>query len=101
MTYQDKVFTALYQLNLSQLAIGAALESLTAEVVKIGHLEPAVASALTRHLSSIDRNCERTADAMFEIIQSRPGAKKANTATYVPQRQDKPHLKASKSKKRN
>lgn len=71
MTYQDKIFTALYQLNLSQLAVGSAGEVLTAEIVNIGNLEPVVPSSLARHLCSIDRKCDRTADAMFAIMPRR------------------------------
>lgn len=83
MTYQDKIFVALYQLNLSQLAVGAALEDLTAIILKIGQLEPGVATSLARHLSSVERNADRTTEAIFTLIQSRQGKKAYKTTTLI------------------
>lgn len=83
MTYQDKIFVALYQLNLSQLAVGAALEDLTTIILKIGQLEPGVATSLARHLSSVERNADRTTEAIFTLIQSRQGEKAYKTTTLI------------------
>jgi len=99
MTYQDKIFVALYQLNLGQLAVGAALEDLTGVILKIGHLDPAVVSSLSRHLSSVERNADRTTEAIFTLIQSSQGGKsyKITEHLHCPQ----PTKKIVKSNKKS
>jgi hypothetical protein len=93
MTYQDKIFVALYQLNLSQLAVGAALEDLTTIISNAVPLEPGVARYLSRHLSSVERNADRTTEAIFTLIQSRQGEKAYKTTTLIHRLED---LTASK-----
>lgn len=59
MKDRDKVYFALYNLNLTQLAIGSALEDLTALIEQISCLDPETSSSLKRHLSTIERNSDR------------------------------------------
>ncbi|WP_347905256.1 hypothetical protein [Pseudomonas purpurea] len=70
MEDKDQVYFALYNLNLTQLAISAALEDLTALVEEFGRLEPETSRSLKRHLSTIERNSDRSCEAIYALVSS-------------------------------
>ncbi|MCU1750204.1 hypothetical protein [Pseudomonas sp. 6D_7.1_Bac1] len=68
---QDQLYSALYHLNLTQLAIGSALEDLTALIEQISCLESPMSTSLRRQLSTIERNSDRSCEAIYSLISSR------------------------------
>lgn len=68
MENQDLVCRALYEFNLTQLSIVAALEDMTALVGKISYLSPEVVDSLNRHLETVGRNCDRSCEAMYALV---------------------------------
>ncbi|RON05129.1 hypothetical protein BK658_02170 [Pseudomonas brassicacearum] len=71
MKGRDQVDCALYNLNLTQLAIGAALEDLTTLIEQISCLEPGTSASLRHYLSTIERNSDRSCEAIYSLIRSR------------------------------
>jgi hypothetical protein len=70
MKDRDQVYCALYNLNLTQLAIGAALEDLIAIIERMGDIEPQTSESLKRHLSAIGRNSDRSCEAIYSLVSS-------------------------------
>ncbi|MCU1751958.1 hypothetical protein [Pseudomonas sp. 6D_7.1_Bac1] len=68
MEDKEQIYFALYNLNLTQLAIGAALEDLTGLIQQIGYLTPETSESLRRHLSTIERNSDRSCEAIYSLI---------------------------------
>ncbi|MGC6373520.1 hypothetical protein [Pseudomonas sp. K2I15] len=68
MQSQELVYRALYDFNLTQLSIVAALEDMAALVEKVAYLSPEVVDSLKRHLETVGRNCDRSCDSMYSLV---------------------------------
>lgn len=68
MHNQQLICRALYDFNLTQLSIVAVLEDMVALVENISYLSPPISASLKRHLESIGRNCDRSCNAMYSLL---------------------------------
>lgn len=83
MADKDSVYIALYQLNLTQLAIAAALEDLTAIIEQVACLEPEISEFLRRHLSTVERNSDCSCEAIYSLISSRQADEQSQSPTAL------------------
>lgn len=62
------VCRALYDFNLTQLSIAAALEDMAALLGHMGHLPPEICASLKRHLETVGQNCDRSCNAIYSLV---------------------------------
>ncbi|WP_226476378.1 hypothetical protein [Pseudomonas sp. MWU16-30323] len=74
MDSQQLMCRALYDFNLTQLSIVAALEDMAALIGKVTDLSPEIRASLTRHLETVGRNCDRSCDAMYSLMNEKAQA---------------------------
>jgi hypothetical protein len=68
MDNQQLICRALYDFNLTQLSIAAALEDMAALIETLGCLPPPISASLKRHLETVGRNCDRSCNAMYSLL---------------------------------
>lgn len=68
MKSQQLLCRALYDFNLTQLSIVAALEDMAALIEQITCVSPQISVSLRRHLETVGKNCDRSCDAMYSLI---------------------------------
>lgn len=68
MDPQQLIGRALYDFNLTQLSIVAALEDMAALIENISCLSPPISASLKRHLETVGRNCDRSCNAMYSLL---------------------------------
>jgi len=74
MDKQQLICRALYDFNLTQLSIAAALEDMAALIESISHLSPQISGSLKRHLETVGRNCDRSCNAMYSLLNEKAEA---------------------------
>lgn len=65
MNDQELICRALYDFNLTQQSIVAALEDIVALVNNMIYLPPECVDSLRRHLEIVGRNSDRAIDSMY------------------------------------
>ncbi|UNM17885.1 hypothetical protein K0P33_20245 [Pseudomonas sp. ArH3a] len=68
MDNQQLICRALYDFNLTQLSIVAALEDMAALIENISCVSPPISASLKRHLETVGRNCDRSCNAMYSLL---------------------------------
>ena len=71
---QDPLLALLHRLNENQLALGMAIEELTAWVVDRGSEN--VGKAVEQHMMTLEQNSHVIADALADLIVERAGRPK-------------------------
>lgn len=71
---EDPLLALLYRLNENQIALGMAIEELTAWVVDRGSEN--VGQAVDQHMLTLEENSYVIADALAELIAERAGRPK-------------------------
>lgn len=71
---EDPLLALLYRLNDNQMALGMAIEELTAWVVDRGSVD--VGKAVELHMITLEENSLVIADALAELIAERAGRPK-------------------------
>ncbi|MBX7277362.1 hypothetical protein ACLBW8_04065 [Pseudomonas sp. M5A4_2d] len=74
MDKQQLICRALYDFNLTQLSIAAALEDMAALIENISNLSPQISGSLKRHLETVGRNCDRSCNAMYSLLNEKAEA---------------------------
>ncbi|MBH3422998.1 MULTISPECIES: hypothetical protein [Pseudomonas] len=67
MENEELVYRALYDFNLTQLSIIAALEDMAALIESMGQLAPQTSESLRRHLETVGNNCDRSCNAVYAL----------------------------------
>lgn len=68
MVNQQLLCRALYDFNLTQLSIIAALENMAALIEQVTDVSPQMSVSLRRRLEAVGNNCDRSYGAMYALI---------------------------------
>ncbi|WP_158891934.1 MULTISPECIES: hypothetical protein [unclassified Pseudomonas] len=72
---EDPLLALLYRLNDNQMALGMAIEELTAWVVDRGSVD--VGKAVELHMITLEENSHVIADALADLIAERAGQRRS------------------------
>lgn len=72
MENQELVCLALYEFNLTQLSIVAALEDIVALIENLIYVSPDIVESLKRHIETVGLNSDRSCDAVYALATLKP-----------------------------